>query len=200
MFKNLSLQEYFYVGYIYLILLGIVSDAIFYAILGIPYLNYVSILDALVSPFSLLTNNLKLTLILVIGFSFMYIYTTKWSFKIYKKFRDRKWYQKIYNIERWDKIYKDLEDKNNLRPGILFLFFLMFVSMRLGMGIGVQRRISASELKPNYQLVFKDNSEKKIRLIGQNSAFIFYIEDGERIIAVTPIADNVKQIKRLPKK
>ncbi len=200
MFENLNLQEKFYVLYIYFILLGIVSDALFYAIIGVQYLNYVSILDALVSPFSLLTNNWKLALMLAVFFYFIYIYITKWSYKIYKKFRDKKWYKKVYNIEKLDKVYKNIEEKKNLSQGILFMFFIMFISMRLGMGLGTYDKMKNKKFKPNYSLTFKDNSTKEIKLIGQNSSFIFYLEKNEKVVAVTPISDNIKQIKRIPKK
>lgn len=200
MFKNLGLQEYFYIGYIYLIILGIISDAIFYGILGVPYLNYVTILDALISPISLLTNNWKLTLFLALVFIFMYYYITRWSFKLYKIFKVKKWYQKIYNIEKLDKIYKDIEEKRNLVQAMLLMFFIMFIAMRLGMGLGIRNKIQTKEVIPNYTITFKDDSVKEIKLIGQNSSYVFYIEKDDKIIAITPIVDNLKQIKRIPKK
>ena len=36
---------------------------------------------------------------------------TKWMFLFYKKLRTKKWYTKIYNIEKWDKRYEELEKK-----------------------------------------------------------------------------------------
>ncbi len=200
MFKKLSLQEKFYVFYIYLILLGIVSDALFYAILGIQYLNYVSILDALISPFSLLTNSWKLTLILAIAFYFVYIYTTKWSYRLHKKNRNKKWYNKFYDVQKWDKLYQEMQKKKDVVPGMLFLFFVLFVSMRLGMGIGTSHKIKEKNVVPNYSLIFKNETKKEVKLIGQNSTFLFYIEKGEKVIAITPISDNIMQIKRIPKK
>ncbi len=200
MFKNLGLQEYFYIGYIYLIILGIISDAIFYGILGVPYLNYTTILDALISPISLLTNNWKLTLFLALVFIFMYYYITRWSFKLYKIFKVKKWYQKIYNIEKLDKIYKDIEEKKNLVQAMLLMFFIMFIAMRLGMGLGIRNKIQTKEVIPNYTITFKDDSVKEIKLIDQNSSYVFYVEKDDKIIAITPIVDNLKQIKRIPKK
>lgn len=101
--KKLDLQDVFYIGYLYLIILGIVSDAIFYGIFGVSYLNYTTILDALISPISLLTNNWKISLFLGLMFFVMYLYFTKWMFKLYAYLRVKKWYQKMYNIEKWDK-------------------------------------------------------------------------------------------------
>ncbi|SHN04175.1 hypothetical protein [Polaribacter sp. KT 15] len=197
---KLGLQDYFYIGYLYLIILGIVSDAIFYGIFGVTYLNYTTILDALISPISLLANNWVLSLVLIFMFGLLYLYLTRWMPKLYKYFRVKKWYQKIYNIEKWDKRYAKMGDKNNLLPALMFLFFLLFVSMRTGMGIGMKHKYQSKEIIPNYTLVFKDNQQLDVRKIGQNSAYFFYFIPGETEITATPISDNLKQIKRLKKK
>ena len=197
---KLGLQDYFYIGYLYLIILGIVSDAIFYGIFGVSYLNYTTILDALISPISLLTNNWILSLFLIVMFGLMYLYFTKWMFKFYAYLRVKKWYQKIYNIEKWDKKYEQLKSKKNILPGMMFVFFLLFVSMRTGMGIGMKQKYNNKEIIPNYTLVFKDNTKLDVRKIGQNSAYFFYFIPGEKVITATPITDNLKQIKVLKKK
>ena len=85
-----------------------------------------------------------------------------------------------------------------LTPSSLVLFFVLFISLRLGMGIGINIKIKEQRLQPNYNLVFKDDSIKKVRLIGQNSSFIFYVENQEKVVSVTPLSDNIKQIKRIP--
>ena len=197
---KLTLQEYFYIGYLYLIILGIVSDAIFYGLFGVSYLNYTTILDALISPISLLTNNWVLAVALGVMFTLLYFYLTIWAPKIYKKFRVKKWYQKLYNIEKWDKRYADLEAKKNLLPGLMFLFFLLFVSMRTGYGLGMKQKLMSSKIKPNHTLIFKDNSRLDVRKVGQNSAYFFYFIPGEKVITATPITDNLKQIKKLESK
>ncbi|PQJ78046.1 hypothetical protein [Polaribacter porphyrae] len=198
--SKLGLQDYFYIGYLYLIILGIVSDAIFYGIFGVSYLNYTTILDALISPISLLTNNWKISLFLALMFWLMYLYFTKWMFKLYAYLREKKWYRKIYNIEKWDKKYEELGKKKNIIPGMMSIFFLLFISMRTGMGIGMKQKYAKKEIIPNYTLVFKDNTQLDVRKIGQNSAYFFYFIPGEKVITATPITDNLKQIKVLEKK
>lgn len=197
---KLGLQDYFYIGYLYLIILGIVSDAIFYGIFGISYLNYTTILDALISPVSLLTNNWFISLFLTIMFWLMYMYFTKWMFKFYAYLRVKKWYQKIYNIEKWDKKYEKLKNKKNVLPGMMFIFFLLFVSMRTGMGIGAKQKLTKEKIIPNYTLIFKDNMRLDVKKVGQNSAYFFYYIPGEKVITATPIFDNIKQIKVIKEK
>ena len=196
---KLGLQDYFYIAYLYLIILGIISDAIFYGIFGVSYLNYTTILDALISPISLLTNNWKLFIFLVLMFWLMHLYFTKWMFKLYAYLRVKKWYQKVYNIEKWDKKYEALKKRKNNILGKMFIFFLLFVSMRTGMGLGLKSKYMEKEIKPNYTLIFKDNERLDVRKVGQNSAYFFYFIPGEKVITATPIADNLKQIKVLKK-
>jgi hypothetical protein len=197
---KLGLQDYFYIGYLYLIILGIVSDAIFYGIFGVSYLNYTTILDALISPISLLTNNWFLSLALLIMFGLLYFHTTKLAPWMYQKLRVKEWYKKIYNVEKRDKRYAELKKTKNLLPGMMLLFFLLFVSMRTGMGLGMKHKYNSKEIIPNYTLVFKDNTRLDVRKVGQNSAYFFYFIPGEKVITATPIADNLKQIKVLKKK
>jgi len=194
---ELGLQDYFYIGYLYLIILGIVSDAIFYGIFGVSYLNYTTILDALISPISLLTDSWILTVSLLLMFWLMYLYATKAMPWIYSKLRVKKWYQKRYDIEKWDKIHSRENRKKNLLPGLLFIFFLLFISMRTGLGIGMKYKYNNKEIIPNYTLIFKDNTRLDVRKVGQNSAYFFYFIPEETEITATPITDNLKQIKRL---
>ena len=198
--NKITLQEYFYIGYIYLIVLGIISDAVYYGIFGVAYLNYTSILDALFSPISLLTDNWILSIILSIAVVLMYLYVVKLMPKIYQKLRVKKWYAKIYNIEKWDKVYKKLENKSEMLKMMMVMFFITFVTMRTGMAIGMKKKLAEKDAKANFRLFFKDNTILDVKRIGQNSSYFFYIIPGEKEITITPIADNLKQIKRIPKK
>ena len=89
---KLGLQDYFYIGYLYLIILGIVSDAIFYGIFGVSYLNYTTILDALISPISLLTNNWFISLFLVlIAIIFLFANLLHYIDKLYFNLKSNKY-------------------------------------------------------------------------------------------------------------
>lgn len=105
----------------------------------------------------------------------MYLYFTKWIFTFYKYLRIKKWYQKVYNVEKWDKKYAEMEKKENIIPGMMFIFFLLFVSMRTGMGIGTKQKYAEKEIIPDYTLIFKDNTRLDVRKAGQNSAYFFIL-------------------------
>ncbi len=197
--KELNIQEYLSIGYLYLVVLGVLNDAIFYGILGFPIIDYTSILDALISPVALLTRDYRITVPIIVLFMIMYFYLNKWGPSIHQKNRDKKWYRKMTNIEKVDKRYELLENQKNSFIGYLFLFTFLFLSLRLGMAIGVKGRMGGDNFKENYTLIFKDNSKMNVRKIGQNSAYIFYIENNEKVIVATPIVDNIKQMKKINK-
>lgn len=199
MFKNAGLQEYLSLGYIFLVVLGIVSESIFYGLLEVPYLQYTSILDVLISPISLLADNWKLLVFFVFA-CILLLFLLKKSPQFHENNKHKKWYQKLYNVEKLDKKYS--EQKNN-KSGVLFLVFLMIFSMLVGFRIGIGGKyrslLKTGDFKMNYTLVFKDNTEIKVKKIGQNSLYIFYLQEGEKVVTATPISDNIKQIKRIPK-
>lgn len=194
--KELNVQEYLSIGYLYLVALGVLSDTLFYGILGFPIIEYTSILDALISPVILLTRDYRITLPLVLIFVLLYFYVKKWAPQLHQKNRNKKWYRKVTNIEKVDKRYELLENKKNAFLGYLFLFTLLFLSMRLGMAIGTKGRLGGDDFKDNYTLIFKDASKINVRKIGQNSAYIFYIENNEEVITATPIFDNIIKMKK----
>jgi hypothetical protein len=57
MFKNLGFQEYLSIGYLYLLILGVVSESIFYRMLGINILHFASLSDILTAPLTLLVSH-----------------------------------------------------------------------------------------------------------------------------------------------
>jgi hypothetical protein len=79
----------------------------------------------------------------------------------------------------------------------MFIFLLLFISMRTGMAVGMKHKYQTKEVIPNYTLVFKDNTKLDVRKVGQNSAYFFYFIPGEKVITATPISDNLKQIKTI---
>ncbi len=196
----MTVQEILSLAYLYLLALGILSDAVYYAILGVSYLNFTTILDALISPLSLITNNYLITITLVVMFGLMYLHITRFTPYLYNRFKTQKWYQKITNIEKAEKRMAKLQEKNSLFQTLLIMFFIMFISLRLGMGIGTKLRVTGErEFNANYELVYQDGSTEKVRKIGQNSVYFFFVRAEEKVVVAMPILDNIKEIKKIKK-
>ncbi|CAM1361109.1 conserved membrane hypothetical protein [Tenacibaculum sediminilitoris] len=197
MFKNLGFQEYLSIGYIFLIALGLVSDTIFYRYLDIEYLQYITITDTLLSPISLLANNWALSVILVI-FSMSLYFLIKNSVKIEERLKRIKWLKKRIEANKKTK-RKEYDNKSAFIVSVFIMVFSLLLGFRLGMGINYKKRLAEGKLKNNVTLVFKDDSQLKAKKIGQNSAYIFYVEEGNTFVTVTPILENIKQIKTIQK-
>lgn len=198
MLKKLSFQEYLSLGYLFLIVLGLVSEAIFYGFLGINYLEYVSILDALFSPISLLVNNKLLfgAFIVFIVLTYFFVLTLP---KIHQKNKDKKWYKKLYKEEGENTKGIRVNKKSGFVFVVLYFLFALLLGFRLGAGLNYKKKLTNFKFQSDCLLVFKDNSKLKVKKIGQNSAYIFYVEEKDSVVTATPILDNIKQIKRIKK-
>lgn len=106
-----------------------------------------------------------------------------------KSLQYRKMGQTLWRIRKEKKYYTWYD--------VCFLFTFCFYENRYGYWNEV--KYTNKEIVPDHTLIFKDNSKIDIRKIGQNSAYFFYFIPGEKVLTATPIADNLKQIKRLPK-
>lgn len=170
-----NLQEYLSLGYLYLILLGIVGDVIFYKFLGINILHYASLSDVLISPITILVNDFRV-FVLMLGFvvaAFFYISKNKNLAKTTDSSLDK---------TLWTAV---------------ILSSLLLVGFRFGAGLGVKNKIEKGEIEQSHNLKFSDDSSQRVKIIGQNSAYIFYVAEGQREISIVPIGGNIKEIKTL---
>lgn len=198
--KKLSIQEYLSLGYIYLILLGLSVEVIYYKFLGINILNYSSILDVLISPINILTRNAKLFFFIVIFLIVFTFFMLKTVPKVHVWFKKMSWYHKMYDMEKLDAKYlKETEVED-----VIHVFALMLFSMFLGLSLGtagkVKKDIDNNTFKITHSVTFQNGEKKKVKIIGQNSSYMFYLEKGDKEVAASPIEQNVVTIRRLPKK
>lgn len=187
MFKNLNFQEVLSLAYVILVVIGVISESIFYGVLGVHYLEYTSILDALISPFSLITSDLTVFLIVILMMLLYYLYMTKFLPWVFKKTNKTKSLESIKN-------------KKTLYLALLLALIIIFPSMRIGMSVSYKERLKEKTFKNDHSLVFKSGEVLNVKKIGQNTSYIFYVQENDTEVTVTPILDNIKQIKRIPKK
>jgi len=72
--SQMNIQDYLSLGYIFLLILGVFHDTIYYKFLGINILEYSSVLDVLISPVSVIAGNLKLAVALIGAIIFAILY------------------------------------------------------------------------------------------------------------------------------
>lgn len=187
MFKNLNLQEILSLAYLILVVIGVISESIFYGVLGVHYLEYTSILDALISPFSLITSDLRVFLIVAFMMVLYYLYMTKFLPWVFKKTN------KMDSLE-------SIQSKKTLYGALLIALIIIFPSMRVGMSISYKEKLEDKKFRNDHMLVFKSGEVLNVKKIGQNTSYIFYVQENDTEITVTPVLDQIKQIKRIPKK
>lgn len=196
--KKLSIQEYLSLGYIYLVVLGIFSDVIYFKFLGVDILNYSTILDVLISPINIIVHDIRVfgafTLIITTAYIMFGLLGPKFHFK----YREKKWYGKLYNVEKMDKKYADAKE-NSLVPLVAILVLSMFVGFGIGRGTKMNSKLEKGELESSHQIIFNDKDLGQVRILGQNSGYVFYVKEKEKVISISPIVQNIKEIKKLAK-
>lgn len=186
----LKIQDYLSLGYLYLLLLGIVKDAIYYGFVGVNVMSFSNVLDVLLSPIAYLTSNIIvfLGLLLLIGWLFL-------QRRLYRYLREKKWYQKLVNVEKRDAQYAKSADLK----GTIMLFGVAIGAFFLGTGIGggfnLSNKLKSEELKIEDTLTFVDGEEEQVKIIGQNSNYVFYVQEGAKQVTISPINGVVKRIE-----
>lgn len=180
------LSELLPLGYLYLLVLGIASQSIFYGILGINFLEYSDLLDVLISPISLVTGHLAI-LAVVLGVSiFSYPYVL-----VMRRLTARKPSKKDHLIltQPLGRLW--------LQVTAVALFFA-FLGLGVGSGTATRDRIHAGDLRIDHRIAFLDGVTEEVDLIGKNSGYLFFVRPGETILTIAPVADNVRTIQILP--
>lgn len=195
--KFTNLEKLLPVGYLILVILGIVKESVIYYQLGINILKYSNIMDVLISPISDLTAHP----IVLFAFSF-YIFLLYLMLRYMASHTDKAWAKKGLGIqpEEFPLSKEDLK----IRVGTKFLHTVAFGVMTffLGIGIGNGKKIKGyienDTMKFQHVLTFDAENKKKVFLIGINSSNYIYVEEGTKNIKISPIG-AVRAIEYLKK-
>ncbi len=198
--KDFNIQEYLSLGYIYLLILGILSDSIYYHFLGINILEYSGILDVLISPIALLTVNLAIPITLIFFVGLAYFVTTYVNPRIHQRFRAKRWYRKLYNVEKLDAKYSNATTTNKLVLLLAGFILAFYLGTGIGRGLSQQNKIVTNDIEVDHRILFQDNTEEKVNIVGKNSLYLFYIPEGTTSVIISPIEYNIKKIIKLEEK
>ncbi len=188
-----KIQHLLPLGYLYLVILGIIKETAFFYQLNINILKYSSIMDVLISPIATLTSNpfvfIIITIILVSSY-----YLPSFLFK----YDHKKWVQKIFELKKTKNELADEEIKNYyLFISIRFLaVFLLSVYLGYGVGEGftISKRIENNKLKYDNKLNYASGESEEVCILETNSLYCFYVEKGKQIVKIAPIG-GVKNIE-----
>lgn len=180
-----TFSDYLPFGYLYLLVLGIATDSIYYGLLGINIITYSSILDVLLSPIARLTSNVVFPILVIILPLFSYFYL---KFALAKMAKSNKKPSKLAALPL-----------TTLWIGFTaMIIFATYIGNGVGGGMSIKSQIANKTLRMDYTITFQDDEVLDVRLVGSNSGFIFYIKEGNQVVTVSPIPYNVKKIEEKP--
>ncbi len=174
-----NLQDYVSVGYLTLLFLGIFRETVYYGILGINILNYSSLIDVLLSPIALLTEHVIPIVIVIFAVALLTYIMNRKNKSLKKK-----------TIADW--IYLSL-------PLFILVFFGVTVGNTVSKGFRTSKKIAVKRYEMDHQIMFTDNEIRDVKVIGQNSEYIFYITENNNQISISPIKSNIKRIEKIAK-
>lgn len=76
----------------------------------------------------------------------------------------------------------------------------MLIGFGMGSGDKLSSRMKNGELKSNHILVYNNQDSARVRMISQNSLYLFYVKEGERELTITPVGQSIFSIKKIVKK
>lgn len=184
---DINLQKLLPFGYLFLVVLGIIKESVFYYQVGINILKYSNIMDILISPIADLTSHP------IILFSFVtFLLLLYLAVLVLSKNYQKEWVRKIIGSKKSLSGLTENEVKSYFGEILIIMLAVGLLSFFLGIGIGngmkISKRISKNELKYDYSITFSNNETKDVYLIGSNSANYFYVEKGNNNVRISPVA------------
>ncbi len=188
LYQSQGVQGIFTLGYLYIVILGILGEALYYSQLGINILNYSGISDVLLSPISKLTSNFYL-----LG-SIIFIVVSVLS---------------ILNSTNTPEKKARLKKRLGIQPGrenkvldLLVVFFFVFLfSFYVGLDIGFGAKRASAIRRGNIsytdKLVFVSNDSASVKIMGVNSSYVFYITHDSPLVKISPTG-ALKYFERQP--
>lgn len=194
-----TLQDYLSLGYLYLLILGVIVDSIRYGFLGVNIINYSSVLDVLLSPIAHLTSDIKSLSAVIVGglIAVGLTYGSKWY---YDKNKDNESFRKRKNFKSQEKMYEDFQPLRQISFYMALFIFGVFVGFGIGGGVKLSKDLKAGALEMDTQLTFTNDDTLNVKVIGHNSQYFFYAEEGATQVTIMPIQGNIKKIKNLNQK
>ena len=184
---NLSdgLKKFFSFGYIFLVILGIFKESVFYYQLGINILNYSSISDILISPVVDVVSHPVLIIATLVLFLLAYLYPKL----LYRK-KNTKLGRKLSSIKSLDTMS---ESEMNNHFSNMFVAFLsasllsFFVGLGWGEGNKIVKKINNNTVEYNKTYYFDKDEKQAVYQIGVNSSYYFYLIKGSNNIKISPV-------------
>lgn len=179
-------------GYLFLILMGILKDSIYYYQLGINILKYSTITDILMSPIAEFTSNP-----VILG-AIIWLFVSHYKLPKYlAKNSHKRIIQKLFELKPTDEL-TEKETQSYYNGIAIKSLAIVLLSFFLGYGMAggyyLKEKIKKNDLKYESKLNFGDEKSEQIYLISANSLYYFYLTKGNDAIQIAPLG-SVKNIE-----
>lgn len=185
--KFTNLEKILPFGYIILVVLGIIKESVYYYQVGINILKYSNLMDILISPISDLTSHPLILTALIVYITAMYF-----IFVYASKNKNNKWASKLIMLNNSDLKPTTQESQIRLTNKLLSILLVCIMCFFLGIGIGNGKKVSdnieSNNITYKHFITFSNDESKLIYLIGSNSSNIFYIEQGNTNVKISPLS------------
>lgn len=197
--KNINkIQNLLPLGYLFLVILGVVKESIFYYQIGINIIRYSSIMDILISPIATITSHPVIFIFIIVLFIFYFNLP-----KILLQNEDKKGLHKLFgskNIKTELSENKRLENYNNLAIESLSVFLIsIFLGYGLADGRFTSENIKNNKISYAYKLNFSDEKSENVYIIGSNTAYYFYLSEGSPTIKIAPV-NSIRNLELISNK
>lgn len=173
-------------GYLFLIVMGILKDSIYYYQFGINILRYSTIMDVLISPIAEFTSNPIILGAIIILF-LVHFYLPSFL----AKNKDLAFVKRSFELKSTEALSPE-ETKsyyNNIAIKSLILFLLsFFLGYGMAGGYFTKKKLKENKLDYSYQMDFNEGESKNVFVIGNNSLYYFYFVKGDKKVKITPLA------------
>ncbi len=191
--NNINIQNYLSVGYVVLILLGIIKDAVYFGFLGINIMSYATLSDVLISPIAFMIGSLKrlIATVILVALGALFL---KYGKGI------NAWAEKRFRREPRKKTKSKSQIDFDNKWGVVVLSAYFFASFFLGAGIGsgskTMKRIENQELKMDDIITFDDGAVDTTGIVGKTTDYLFYVRKDSKNISISPVR-AIKEIVSL---
>jgi hypothetical protein len=159
-------------GYLYLIILGLLKESILFYQLGINILKYSSITDILITPIADMASSPILIIVVISVILFFFIV----QYIIFRNSHTN-WGKKLLGSYKIDSELGKKELRKAMIPifGLLVAIELLalFVGLGIGQGSIIKKRIESQDLKYNYKITSGSGEPTEIYMIDINSTYYF---------------------------
>lgn len=185
--KNIDkVQNLLPLGYLFLVILGIVKESIFYYQIGINIIRYSSIMDILISPIAAITSHPVFFIVIIVLFVFFFQLP-----QILLKNEDKEWLHKIFGSKSIKTEASESERTAYYNSTTLEFFSFFLISIFLGYGLAdgksISEKIKNNKINYDYKLNYNDQKSENVYIIGSNTAYYFYLTEGSPTIKITPV-------------